>query len=40
MLGQINLGIRKTLNWETGILFGLDSSSPNGSVRMLLEFEF
>ncbi len=40
MLGQINLGIRKTLNWETGVLFGLDSSSPNRSVRMLLEFEF
>ncbi len=38
MLGQINLGIRKTLNWETGVLFGLDSSSPNRSVRMLLEF--
>ena len=40
MLGQINLGIRKSLNWEAGVLFGLEESSPNRSVRLLLEFEF
>lgn len=40
MLGQLNLGIRKNLNWEAGLLFGLEESSPNRSVRLLLELEF
>jgi len=38
--GNLNLGIRKSLSWEAGVIFGLDSKSPNESLRFLIEFEF
>lgn len=40
MLGDWNLGQRRTLHWEAGIIFGLDESSPNQVTRFLLEYEF
>jgi len=36
----VNLGIRKNLHWETGVIWGLGSDSPNSSFRFLLEYEF
>jgi hypothetical protein len=38
--GDINTGIRKKLHWEAGYIFGLDSESPDQSLRFLVEFEF
>ena len=38
--GTINTGIRKNLHWETGVIFGLGSDSPDTSFRFLLEYEF
>lgn len=39
-LGNLNLGIRRSLNWEAGIIFGADDDSPDHSYRLLLELEF
>ena len=39
-LGQINISNRQRLSWEFGAIFGLDSKSPNRTLRLLLEFEF
>ena len=33
-------GNRQRLRWEFGAIFGLDSKSPNRTLRLLLEFEF
>ena len=38
--GTFNFGIRKNLHWETGVIFGLGSDSPDTSFRFLLEAEF
>jgi len=40
LLGQIRLPNRKKLNWEVGLIMGLENSSPNRTLRMLLDFEF
>jgi len=40
MQGTFNFGIRKNLHWETGVIFGLGSDSPDTSFRFLLEAEF
>lgn len=40
VLGDIRLGIAKKLHWEFGIIFGLQDSSPQQTVRALLEYEF
>ena len=39
-LGNINLGTRKSLNWEAGVIFGADNESPDQTFRLLLEYEF
>lgn len=39
-LGQIRLGGRRQIRWEAGAIFGLDSKSPDTTLRLLLEFEF
>lgn len=39
-LGQINLGIRKNLSWEAGVILGLEQDSPDQTFRLLFEFEF
>jgi hypothetical protein len=39
-MGQVPLGGRKQLAWEAGVIFGLDSDSPDTTLRVLLEFEF
>ncbi len=39
-LGQINLGIKRQVKWEAGIIYGLDDRSPNQTLRFLLEWEF
>ncbi len=38
--GNLNLGIRKSLNWEAGLIFGLDNETPDSTFRILLEYEF
>ncbi len=40
VLGQLPLGGRRQLRWEAGAIFGLDSKSPDTTLRFLLEFEF
>lgn len=40
MMGSVSLGVRKTLRWEAGVIFGLGSDSPDNSFRFLLEYEF
>ena len=39
-MGQVKLGNKQRLRWEAGAIFGLDSTSPNRTLRFLLEFEF
>lgn len=40
LLGQARIGDKQRLQWEAGIIFGLDDKSPNQTLRFLLEFEF
>lgn len=39
-LGQINLGIRKNLTWEAGVIFGIEPDSPDQTFRLQFEYEF
>ena len=39
-MGQVRLGGRRQLRWEAGAIFGVDSRSPDTTLRFLLEFEF
>jgi len=38
--GTYRMGVRKSLRWEAGVIFGLDSERPDTSYRFLIEFEF
>jgi len=40
ILGQIKLANRRKLNWEAGVILGLVNSSPDRTLRLLLDFEF
>lgn len=40
LLGNINVGIRKSFNWEAGVIFGVDNESPDQTFRLLFEYEF
>ena len=40
VLGQVRLGNKRQLKWEAGAIFGMDSKSPDTTLRFLLEFEF
>jgi len=40
LLGNINVGTRKNFNWEAGVVFGVDSESPDQIFRLLFEYEF
>ena len=39
-LGAVKLSSGQQLGWEVGAIFGLDHSSPDLTLRFLLEFEF
>ncbi len=39
-MGNLALGTRKSLNWEAGLIFGSDDTSPDQTFRFLLEYEF
>jgi len=39
-LGQLKLAAKRQLNWEAGAIIGLDDSSPDLTLRFLLEYEF
>lgn len=38
--GTFSTGIRKSLHWEAGVIFGLDDKSADTTWRFLLEYEF
>lgn len=38
--GGLRLSGRKSLSWEGGIIFGLSDTTPDQTVRLVLEFEF
>jgi hypothetical protein len=38
--GTLRTGVRQSLHWEAGVLFGLTKVSPDTSWRFLLEYEF
>lgn len=40
LTGRIKLSGRKQLVWELGLMFGLDSKTPDNNLRGGLEFEF
>lgn len=40
LLGGANVGVRKSIHWEAGLMFGLDEESPDTTFRFLMEFEF
>jgi len=39
-MGTVELASQRQLSWEAGAILGLDSSSPDLSLRFLLEYEF
>ena len=39
-MGDVRMGRAKKLHWEVGVIFGLQSSTPEQTVRALLEYEF
>lgn len=39
-VGELRFTGRRKLHWELGVIFGLDSESPDQTVRGMLEFEF
>ena len=40
VMGQFSMSRGRRLHWEAGLLFGLDSVSPDHTVRLQAEFEF
>ena len=40
LLGAHRLGIMQAMRWEFGVILGLDSATPDYTVRALLEYEF
>ena len=40
LIGSANVGTRKSLSWEVGVIAGLSNKSPNSTFRVLLEYEF
>jgi len=39
-LGSAIVGVRKSISWEAGLMFGITDETPNNTFRFLLEFEF
>jgi hypothetical protein len=40
ILGNMNVGVRKSISWEAGLILGIDSQTPDQTFRFLLEYEF
>ncbi len=40
VMGNVRLGIAKKVHWELGVIFGLQSDTPDQTIRALLEYEF
>lgn len=40
MMGNIRFSHARKLHWETGLIFGLRSRTPDQTLRLLLEYEF
>lgn len=38
--GSWRTGVRRSVHWEAGLIFGLDSRSPDQTWRVLFEYEF
>ena len=39
-LGDVRFSGRQKLHWELGVIFGIDSKTPDQTVRGMLEYEF
>lgn len=39
-MGDVRFSPGKKLHWESGVLFGLDSKTPDATLRLLAEYEF
>jgi hypothetical protein len=40
IMGDVRTGSAKKLHWELGVIFGLQGSTPEQTIRALLEYEF
>ena len=40
VMGSLPLGGARQIRWEGGVIFGLDSDTPDQTFRILLEYEF
>jgi hypothetical protein len=40
ILVNANIGVRKSITWEAGLILGIDSQTPDRTFRFLLEYEF
>jgi len=40
LIGSANVGTRKSLSWEVGVIAGLSNKSPDSTYGVLLEYEF
>ena len=40
LMGNIQAGVRRSLHWEVGLLFGMNDKSANNTLRALIEYEF
>ena len=40
IMGMERLGVMKALRWEAGIILGVDSDTPDYTLRAVLEYEF
>jgi hypothetical protein len=38
--GTLRTGVRRSLHWEAGLIFGVGASSPDQTWRLLFEYEF
>lgn len=40
LMGNIQTGVRRSVHWEVGFLFGLNDKSANNTLRVMIEYEF
>ncbi len=40
VMGSASVGVRKSVRWEAGVIFGIGKKSPDSAIRLLIEFEF
>ncbi|HEY7776297.1 MAG TPA: hypothetical protein VIC02_07125, partial [Kineobactrum sp.] len=40
VMGMARMGVRRALRWEAGVIWGLDNSTADYTLRGVLEYEF